>query len=673
MIYWMRTQDIMLPTLYLLMSVLWSFGGWMLVSHAFSLRSGERLVSGAAAGFILYITIGNLLANIVSLSVAFWLASGLIFISGLILALRSKGRRRLDPRDLGAWPLVAVALGTIWIFTLILRGLAIFDDYYQLPLVSSIAAGDIPPHFALDPSQRLAYHHALQVFAASLVRLGGLLPWSAWDLSRAIALGLSLVLGWLWVHRVTRSQAASTIGTALFIFGGGARWLLLFVSPDLLTRIGAGMQMDDTARRAGEDLALALTHPWPMQGDAPIPFPFAYGNGIFRSWNMALGTSGALPVIIVFLLLLFWGRRRMSPAGVVCVGLLLGALALSAEHLFALIMAGALVVLVVYLAVGRRRGVHPDTNYLKQSGAILGIGLVLSLVQGGFITEVARDLLTRLAGGTVSIVSTDYQGFFIRGTPAITSGHFGSLSLLNPGQVVVLAAELGPALLLAPVVTLVIIRKMAGNALLVVALGVGSMLSFLFPIFFRYGLDFNTTRLTAAALWLWSVLAFPSVWSWLSNGRQAARFFAWLGYGVTVFGGLVLFGIELIAIPAPVLTTFVDNPDARYSRAYWDKLEVGAQVLDTTPERAVTLFGRPSRAMMDVYHPWDDWKALLDDPDPRTVANSGYAYIYEDEEWWRSMTAEQRLALKRPCVVYLTVEGRGTDEFPRLLDIRECR
>jgi hypothetical protein len=282
-------------------------------------------------------------------------------------------------------------------------------------------------------------------------------------------------------------------------------------------------------------------------------------------------------------------------------------------------------------------------------------------------------MLTRLAGGTVSIVSTDYQGFFIRGTPAITSGHFGPLLLSNPGQVMVLAAELGPVLLLAPVVALVIIRKMAGNAVLVVALGVGSMLGFLFPIFIRYGLDFNTTRLTAAALWLWSVLAFPSVWSWLCDGRPAGRFFAWLGYGVTVFGGLVLFGIELIAIPAPVLTTFADNTDARYSRTYWDKLEGGAQVLDTTPERAVTLFGRPSRAMMDVYHPWEDWKALLDDPDPRTVANAGYAYIYEDEEWWRGMTDEQRLALKGPCVVYLTVEGRSTDEFPRLLDIRDCR
>src|SRR3990172_8866754 len=173
MIYWMRTRDIMLPALYLLMSILWSFGGWMVVSHAFSLRSRERLVSGAAAGFVLFITLSNLLANILPLTLAFWSASGIIFIAGLALALRSRARPPVDPGDLRAWPVVAVALGTSWIFTLILRGLAIFDDYYHLPLVSSMAAGDIPPHFQLDPAQHLAYHHALQVFAASLVRLGG--------------------------------------------------------------------------------------------------------------------------------------------------------------------------------------------------------------------------------------------------------------------------------------------------------------------------------------------------------------------------------------------------------------------------------------------------------------------------------------------------------------------
>ena len=672
MIYWMRTRDIMLPALYLLMSILWSFGGWMVVSHAFSLRSRERLVSGAAAGFVLFITLSNLLANILPLTLAFWSASGIIFIAGLALALRSRARPPVDPGDLRAWPVVAVALGTSWIFTLILRGLAIFDDYYHLPLVSSMAAGDIPPHFQLDPAQHLAYHHALQVFAASLVRLGGLLPWSAWDVSRALALGLSLVLGWLWVRRITRSAPAASIGTALFIFGGGARWLLLFVSPDLLAQAGAGMQMDDTARRAGADLAEAMIRRWPMVGDGPIPFPFAYGNGIYRSWNMALGTSGALPVIIVFLLLLFWGRRHTSPAGVVCLGLLMAGLALSAEHLFALVIAGAAVAQVVHAIVGRARSIRLDNSRLTRSVAILGIGLVLSLVQGGFITEVARDLLTRLAGRTVEIVSTDYQGFMLRGIPAIPSGHFGPLSLLDPGQVVVLAAELGPVLLLAPVVVLLTIRKITGKSPLIVALGTGSLLSFLFPIFFRYGLDFNITRLTGTALWLWSVLAFPTLWRWLAGGLPAVRFFAWSGYGVAVFGGLVLFAIELIAVPYPVLTTFVDDVDARYSRAYWDKLEAGAQILDSTPERGVTLFGRASRARRDVYHTWPDWEALIDDPDPTAIAAAGYSYIYEDEGWWRRMTPEQRGALGDPCVRSLTLEGRTSDDFPRLLDVRDC-
>jgi len=59
------------------------------------------------------------------------------------------------------------------------RGLAILDDYHNLPLVSMIAAGDVPPHFYLNPTNRLAYHYGLHLFSGSLVQQGGLFPWSA--------------------------------------------------------------------------------------------------------------------------------------------------------------------------------------------------------------------------------------------------------------------------------------------------------------------------------------------------------------------------------------------------------------------------------------------------------------------------------------------------------------
>jgi hypothetical protein len=673
MIYRMRSREILLPVTYLVMGLLWSSGGWMIVSHGFVVRGRERLICGVATGFVLFITVANLLANVLPVSTAFWVATFLIFIGGLLLAIRSDSRPWVDPGDLRAWPLAVLGLGTAWVFTLILRGLAIFDDYYHLPLVSTMAAGNIPPVYQLDPSQRLPYHYDLQVFAASLVRLGGLLPWSAWDASRGIALGLSFVLGWMWVRRVTRSQAAAWLGTGLFIFGGGARWLLLFVSPDSLTRFGAGLQLEDTGRRAGTDLALAMTHAWPMEGGGPISFPYAYANGIFRSWSMALGTSGALPALIILLLLLLWGRRRISPSAIAVLGLLLAGLALSAEHLLALILAGGGIVLVAHVVRSRMRHNPIDVSFVRRSAVVLGIGLGLSLVQGGFITEVARDLLTRAAGGTVNIVSTDYQGFALRSAPAIPSGHLGPLSLLVPGQLVILLAELGPALLLAPVVAVLVVRKVARKDMLFSSLAVGSILSFLFPIFFRYGLDFNITRLTGNALWLWSVLAFPVVWGWMLAGGSAVRSATWLGYGVVVYGGIVLFGVQLIAIPSPVLSTFIDNTDARYARAYWGKLEQGSQVLDSIPERAVTLFGRASRAMMDVYHPWPDWEALIDNPDPKAVADAGYGYIYEDETWWRALSVEQHQALREPCVKDLTIDYVKKDEFPRLLDIRACK
>jgi hypothetical protein len=301
------------------------------------------------------------------------------------------------------------------------------------------------------------------------------------------------------------------------------------------------------------------------------------------------------------------------------------------------------------------------------------VALGLALIQGGFITEFARDLLVRMAGGTPNIVSTDYQGFSLRASPAIPSGHFGPLSLLIPGQLVILLAELGPALLLAPAAVLITVRKVAGKDLLFASLAAGSILSFVFPIFFRYGLDFNITRLTGGALWLWSVLAFPMLWGWMVSGGTGVRALAWAGYAIAVLGGVVLLGIQLTAIPSPVLSTFIDNTDARYARAYWDRLAQDAQVLDSTPERAVTLFGRASRAKMDVYHSWPDWWALIHNPDPKAVADAGYTYIYEDEEWWRGMTGEQHQALRDPCVRDLTIDYLKKDEFPRLLDVSACK
>jgi len=158
-----RTGSAIDILLFLIQCVLWIIGGWGIVAHIFRLPSRERLVVGIAAGWLLFISMSNLLAHFLPLTPAFWLASLAVLLGGLFATWRSPLRPRVDWRDVKAWPvLLSLAVLTNF-FYIILRGLAIFDDYVHLPLVSTMAAGDIPPHFYADPAYLFAYHYGLHI------------------------------------------------------------------------------------------------------------------------------------------------------------------------------------------------------------------------------------------------------------------------------------------------------------------------------------------------------------------------------------------------------------------------------------------------------------------------------------------------------------------------------
>ena len=90
--YWFRTNNLVDVILYLLLSGGWAIGGMLLVRYAFRLHRTERIVTGLAAGFVLFIGLSNLLAHVLPLTAAFWAASILILAAGLLFAWRSKKR-----------------------------------------------------------------------------------------------------------------------------------------------------------------------------------------------------------------------------------------------------------------------------------------------------------------------------------------------------------------------------------------------------------------------------------------------------------------------------------------------------------------------------------------------------------------------------------------------------
>lgn len=672
MYYWTRTGNWVDFASFLVLCVLWALGGLLIVNYGFHLKAREKLITGLAAGFLLFIVLSNLLAQILPLTVAYWSSSGILFLSGLVLALLSKTRPRIDLRSLRWWPELLILSVVILGMTMILRGLAIFDDYYHLPMISVMATGDIPPHFYLDPSLHLPYHYGLQVFAAGMVRLGGFFPWSAWDISRAVVFGFTVLLAWLWIFRLTRAKLPAYLGTGLLIFGGASRWLLLIIPPSLLTRMGANLHMDISGLTAGGNLVTDLLNRWPMDGGGPFPFPYAFASGILEPLNMQLGATGAMWEMTILLLLLLWKPRKTSLIGTLTISLLLASLALSAEHVYAAVFAGLVIVFIVYIIRSAVRHGQLKLASLAPWGMPLALSALLALFQGGYITGGFLSLLFSLTGHTYPMVTTDFQGFSFRWPPAVPSGHFGPLSLFDPGQIVIMLAEAGPALILLPLVVIYWLRSLRKAHRLPQALAAGSFLSLLFPVFFRYGLDFDITRLVGAALWLSYALAFPLLWLWLVNARHGYRLLAGLGYGIAVYAGLVMLAVELITIPAPQTTYYLKYKESDFARAYWNGLEKDAQILDSHPERAVLLFGRASFAATDVYKRSPTWEELIANPDPVKVASDGYSYVYMDEIWWQKLSPQIRAAYNQPCVLLVAQMKLKGSEFRDLYDVEAC-
>jgi hypothetical protein len=670
--YWSRTNSVVDIAIYFLLTMGWALGGYLLVRFAYHLRHSERVMGGLAVGFLLFISITNLLAHVLSLTYAFWIASYTILLAGIGCAWRSQLRPWLEKRDFFIIPQIACLLALTVLFTFILRSESIFDEYLHLPLISVMAAGDIPPHFYLNPDFYFAYHYGIQVFAASLVRLAGFFPWSAWDVSRALAIAFTLLLGWIWVRRITRSRTAAWLGSILFTFGGGTRWLLLLLPASWLNWVSQSVNLVGTGLDTAPTLAEALHRSWVIEGGGVTSFPFAFHNGIFIPVFFNLGSTGAMPFMTVLLLLLLLPHKRFTPAGLIIWSLLFSSLALSAEHFFAVIWIGIALAGSIALMFHKKLFISFPKDILLQWGIILSLSALLSLVQGGFISETARNLIASISG--ITTLSYNARGFSVRWPPGLLSAHLGNLSILNPGQLVVLLVELGLALLLVPVIFIRFTKELRHKDWFSSGLSISVVLSLVFPLFFKYEVDRSITRMPATALWTCLVLGFPILWMAFPHLKGITRLILAMGYMMIILGGLVIFRSQLVSIPYQELSYYINDLDASYTADYWDKLPEDSQVLDRIPERSVTIFGHIARTNSGIYQHLPDWEALIADPVPVKIANAGFDYVYMDKVWWDRLTPTQKAKFQQPCIDIIDEreQNDGTD-YRLLISVNACR
>ncbi|MDF1499274.1 MAG: hypothetical protein P1P76_02250 [Anaerolineales bacterium] len=534
-----------------------------------------------------------------------------------------------------------------------------------------MATGDIPPHFYLNPSEHFAYHYGLQVYAAILMRTAGLQAWSSFDLSRAFSLALTFWLSVAWFSRYMRSQLAVISSALLTVFAGGTRWLLLLIPTSLLERISAQIVMINTGANTASTLIEALGSTWVLEGAAGIAFPFAFHNGIFMPAHFILGSTGAMPFFTVMLILVMVPKIRLKvPAGIILT-LITASLALSAENIFVFFWLGIAASLLLFVISDRGGEPLNHRGSRKLWVWVLLSSAFLAVIQGGFITEFIRTALLGITG-TAGSVTANYHGFSLRFPPALPNAHVEALQVSNISHLIVLLFELGPVLILVPLVFSQTQRWILGGKIERAGLSAAALLGFVFPLFVQYGVDRSSTRLAGTSMWLWLVLGLPLFSMWLKKRRELTRTVSVLGLGLAAISGIIIFSLEMTVIHKPQFTYFVDHIDARVSSRYWDRLPEGSQVLDRIPYRSVTLFGRPAHAFSGIYSPLPFWRSLVSAPYIQDVIEADFQYVYMDSDWWSDIEPAMRESYKADCVKLIDEISYKNVEFRRLYDLRAC-
>lgn len=656
--------------LFLIWVAVWTLGGWWLVRSAFNLKPYEEGLVGLVVGLVSETVLTNFLARLMPLQTAGWVAAGILLLGGLLLMIVTKKSFAVNLRAvIGQW---LVFLAITYVFYLIARGLAIYDDYAHLPTLSIMATGKIPPNFAYDPNATYGYHYLLLLFGAQIMNLTGWMPWTAWDFARAFTIAPAVILGGLWAYRVTRSKVAASLGAAGVLFISGTRWLMLLIPESLLAKLMAPVALMGAGADAGANLIKSLAHPWPIEGQGSFQFPFAFENGLFTPGAEAANNAIGLLVVAIILVFLLTGTRWRNRWGGVVSILLIAGLGLLDETQLPLL---ALAFLAVTLfRVIKNRSFHLPTGLKDWWWVWLVAGLFVA-VEGGVWSDTLSRLLAQARG---AVLPASYHTIaFELSAPAIISNQLGVLPLFNLRTLVLALLEIGPTLLILPLLLPWARKAARAGRWYEAMLGFAAILSLaLLLVRFAGETGIRNSSRIYFFIPVCNLMAISLGWLWVSHRKPMVKQIAATLLGVSFFGGIVMLGVQLPNIMNRTYSYFISPLDVSMTSKYWNRLEPDALVFDPTPSRAVTVFGRYTDAGTNWYTFKPEFVKLVADPFVEAIRQAGYSYVYLDNDYWKDqMDYLEKESFEQSCVILLDekVDADDARVWRRLYDIRNCQ
>lgn len=680
--YWLWADPIPGVLIWLLLMAIVIFGGWLITVSLFNLESYERVLVGFGVGLVIFLWLINWLGRWLPPYWTFIVSGAVVFLFGVI-SRRLPNIPILDKHDWNIPTWIAAGLILGWMFLRVSIGTGMFDEYKNLALISTLANGEIPSIAYFGSSELLRYHYGFHLFGASMMQIGHLMPWSAFDLSKSIIWSFSLLLAGLLGKRMLKSRYGALLMAAVLALAGGTRYLLLLLPPGVLRLFDEVVRISGSSYGTAHMLSQALAADWVVELGPPAGYPFAFLSGVNPAYIIAHDGETTIRLMLFMLGLLLFTRERNRVSIVVYV-VFFSYWALASEAAFVLFA------ICWFLGTGILHFWRSYASQRKLTAATtaLFIAAIFIPFQGGTISAIAQNQLSiflnrntsfssgPLIGPIEETASRGMAGFSFQWPPAVVSAHLGILPVTNLFSLFVAVLEMGPVVLFLPWITIRWFKR-EGQDWLVMLLILISWMGILIPLFFKWEVARDITRITAVGVGAVVILAMKmldEIPPFLDNGR--ASVLSWstaVSIGLMCVSGVVLAAVQLTASQQVVLSQHYGDKEALLVQKVWGRLPHDSKVFGPLGKASI-LTGQLTGGIYNSAprNQRETWTILNTSPTLDMFIQNGFKFVFVDSAWWQSLPSFSRKDLGSRCVSVFAEVKQDDGRFIKILDLRSC-